>query len=54
MGGDGTFSQCMNGLIQRKVTESGKNLEDKEVEVTAPEINLGYLPGGMYSCIVFI
>ena len=50
MGGDVTFSQCMNGLIQHNVTESGKNLDDKDLQISPLETRLGYLPGGRFCC----
>lgn len=47
MGGDGTFGQCVNGLIQQQVKNNGGDLDNKDLKIERnTEVTVGFLPGG--------
>ena len=46
IGGDGTFRECVNGLLLRGMKDAGKDTSDKDAALEAPDIRIGSMAGG--------
>ncbi|KAL5016803.1 hypothetical protein ScPMuIL_006392 [Solemya velum] len=50
-GGDGIYSECLNGLIKKNQKEAGVNSDDSETKVEKQVIPIGILPCGTGNAI---
>ncbi len=48
VGGDGTFADCINGILKRAAKEAEVNLEDNTVRLPRAPTRLGIIPSGLY------
>ncbi len=46
LGGDGTFTEVFNGLIQRQMKEEGKDPNNIDVMLNPLQTTIGILPAG--------
>lgn len=46
VGGDGLFSECVNGLLERLQVDSYVDMHDPESAITASKIPIGIIPAG--------
>lgn len=46
MGGDGLFSECVNGLLSRLQEDSHVDMHDPDSEIVASKIPIGIVPTG--------
>ncbi|XP_065349487.1 ceramide kinase [Cloeon dipterum] len=53
IGGDGTFSEVVNGLVTRACMDSGLEQGDVAEEVPKPKISIGLVPGGSTDTVAF-
>ena len=47
VGGDGMFTELLNGLIDRKMSDAGKNQTPSEQPIR-PDLRIGIIPAGRY------
>jgi ceramide kinase len=53
VGGDGMFSEMVNGMIVRTQLEQGVNYQSPEVKLTRPGIPIGVIPAGSTDAVAF-
>ena len=53
VGGDGMFSECVNGLLSRLQKDTGVNMDDPENDITPSNIPIGIVPAGKYTGTLF-
>ena len=46
VGGDGMYSECVNGLLERLQTDAQVNINDPQAQIRASKISLGIIPAG--------
>jgi diacylglycerol kinase family enzyme len=46
VGGDGMFSECVNGLLARLQSDSEIDMNDPDSEIVASKIPIGIVPAG--------
>ena len=46
VGGDGLFSECVNGLLERLQVDSQVDMHDPDSAITASKIPIGIVPAG--------
>ncbi|KAH3695587.1 ceramide kinase-like isoform X2 [Dreissena polymorpha] len=52
IGGDGMFSDCVNGLLSRLQTDSGVDKNDPDADITTSNIPVGIIPTGSGNYLV--
>jgi ceramide kinase len=54
VGGDGTFSEVMNGLMSRSCTDAGLDHKaDPDLEPPTPKLAVGVVPGGSTDAVAY-
>lgn len=53
VGGDGMFSEMVNGIIVRTQLEQGVNYQSAEVKLSRPGIPIGVIPAGSTDAVAF-
>jgi ceramide kinase len=53
VGGDGTFSELMNGLISRTARDNGIDPDDPSCDLIKPKLRLGVIPGGSTDTVAY-
>ncbi|XP_054281444.1 ceramide kinase [Macrosteles quadrilineatus] len=53
VGGDGTFSELMNGLISRTARDNGIDPDNPSCDLIKPRLRLGVIPGGSTDTVAY-
>lgn len=53
VGGDGTFSEIMNGLISRTARDNGIDPNNPDNELPRPKLRVGVIPGGSTDTVAY-
>ena len=46
VGGDGMYSECVNGLLERLQSDAQVNIHDPKAQIRASKISIGIIPAG--------
>lgn len=53
VGGDGTLSEVINGVIMHSARENSVNLNKSQVEIPFPNIRIGIIPAGSTDTVAY-
>ena len=48
VGGDGTYSHCLNGLLRRVAKDAGVDVNDTQVPPVKAPLPIGVIPSGLW------
>ena len=48
VGGDGMYSECVNGLLERLQSDAQIDIHDPQAQIRASKISIGIIPAGNY------